>query len=44
MEFFHLLPEEIQRTAVLTLKDNANVNKRRFDGALENEFLKRWRK
>ena len=42
--FFRLLPEDLQSTAVLTSKDNVNVNKREFDDALENQFLKRWRK
>ena len=32
---FHLLPEELQRNTVITSKDNANINKRRFDDALE---------
>ena len=31
-------------TAVLTSKENANVNKRIFDDALENHFVKRRRK
>ena len=31
---FHLLPEELQRTDVLTSKENANFNKRIFDDAL----------
>ena len=44
IEFFHLLPEELQRTAVLKSKDNSYVNKRRFGNALENQFVKRWRK
>ena len=42
--FFNFLPEELQRTSVLPSKDNANVNKRRFDDALENQFVKRRRK
>ena len=41
---FHLLSEELQRTAVLTSKENKNVNKTRFDNALENQFVKRRRK
>ena len=32
---FHLLTEELQQTAVLTSKENANVQKGRFDNALE---------
>ena len=31
IKVFHLLQEELQRTAVLTSKYNADVNKRRFD-------------
>ena len=42
--FLNLLPEYLQRTAVLTSKNNANINKRRFDDASENQFLKRRRK
>ena len=41
---FHVLTEELQRTAVLISKYNANVNKRRFDDSLENQFVKRRRK
>ena len=44
IEVFHLLPEESQSTDVLTSKYNANINKRRFDDALENQFVKRRRK
>ena len=39
-----MLPEELQKTVVLTSKLHANVNKRRFDDALENQFVKRRRK
>ena len=42
--FFIFFQEELQRTVVLTSKENANVNKRRFGGALENHFVKRRRK
>ena len=41
---FHLLPEDLQRTDVLTSKENANFNKRIFGDALENQFVKRRRK
>ena len=41
---FHLHPEDLKRTAVLTSKENANVNKRWFDDALENQFVNRRRK
>ena len=41
---FYLLPEELQRNDFLTSKENANVNKSRFDKALENQFVKRRRK
>ena len=41
---FHLLLEDLPRTSVLASKDNADENKRRFDGALENQFVKRHRK
>ena len=41
---FNFLPEELQKNYVLTSKQNANVNKRRFDDALENHFLKSRRK
>ena len=42
--FFNFLLEELQRTAVLTSKDNENVSKRRFENALENQFMKLRRK
>ena len=42
--FLNLIPEELQRTAVLTSRDNANVNKRIFENALENKFVKCRRK
>ena len=42
--FFHLLPEELQSTAVLTSKENANIKKRIFDDALENQFVESRRK
>ena len=35
-----MLTEELQRTAVLILKENANANQRIFDDALENQFVK----
>ena len=41
---FHFLTEELQRTAVLTSKENVNVNKRRFEDALENQFANHRRK
>ena len=41
---FHLIPYELQRTDVITSKENANINKRRFDDASENQFVKRRRK
>ena len=41
---FYLLPEELQSTDVLTSKENANFNRRRFDYALGNQFVKRRRK
>ena len=39
-----MLTGELQRTDVLTSKENANANKRIFDYALENQFVKRRRK
>ena len=39
----HFLQEELQSTGVITSKENSNVNKRVFDDALENQFVKRQR-
>ena len=39
-----MLIVELQRNAVITSKDNGNFNKRIFDDALENQFVKRLRK
>ena len=39
-----MLIVELQRTAVITSKDNGNFNKRIFDDALENKFVKIRRK
>ena len=39
-----MIPEELQRTDVLTSKDHSNVNKRIFDDALEKYFVKHRRK
>ena len=41
---FHLLPPELQRTALIASKENATDNRRRFDVALEKQFEKRRRK
>ena len=41
MGTFHLLPPELQRTAIIASKENARLNRRRFDEALEREFAKR---
>lgn len=38
---FHKLPQELQRTAILSAQENAGDNKRRFDIALEKQFEKR---
>ena len=40
----HFFQEELQRTNVITSKENANINKRIFDNSLENQFVKRRRK
>ena len=40
----HLLPQELQRTAMIASSENAKHNRCRFDVALQNQFDKRRRK
>ena len=40
MGTFHLLPPELQRTAIIASKENAPLNWRRFDEALERQYAK----
>ena len=41
MGTFHLLPPELQKTAIMASKENAKSNQKNFDAALERQFKKR---
>ena len=41
MGTFHLLPPELQKTAIMASKENAKSNRKNFDEALERQFKKR---
>ena len=38
---FHLLPPELQKTAIMASKENAKHKQKNFDEALEQHFKKR---
>ena len=41
---YHMLPPELQRTAIIAAKENAGENRQKFDVALKDQFEKRRRK
>jgi len=41
MGTFHLLPPELQKTAIVASQENAKSNRKNFDEALERQFKKR---
>ena len=41
MGTFHLLPPELQKTAIMASKEHAKSNRKNFDAALEKQFKKR---
>ena len=41
MGTFHLLPPELQKTAIMASKEHAKSNRKNFDEALERQFKKR---